>query len=72
MFKTLKPAFSLMRFSVQSKAHPNTPKYPSGDFSLAKKFGEAMQRELGAFLKAAVLFGSAARGEPAKYSEPFS
>ncbi|HLC33109.1 MAG TPA: nucleotidyltransferase domain-containing protein [Candidatus Nanoarchaeia archaeon] len=58
-----------MDFKIKSRPHPNIPKYHSDDFDLAKKFAQAMERELGAFLKAAILFGSVARNETPTVSE---
>lgn len=50
-----------MQFKVQQRENPNTPKKITEDFQLAKRFALAVQKELGDFLKSAVLFGSAAR-----------
>lgn len=58
-----------MRFKVHTQKHPNVPKYPSTDYDYAKKFAEEMHKELGDFLKAVVLFGSAARDEKPLYGE---
>src|SRR3989344_2745313 len=58
-----------MEFKVKSRPHPNIPKYHSDDFELARKFAHAMEKELGQFLKAAVLFGSVARNEQPKIGE---
>src|SRR3989338_5599290 len=63
MFKTLRKQDECMEFKVRARAHPNVPKYHSVDFELAKKFALAMEKELGQFLKSAVLFGSVARSE---------
>jgi len=53
-----------MEFETKEKAHPNIRSYSSGEYTLAKEFSEKIQKELeGGFLKAAVLFGSAARQE---------
>ncbi|MBI2565009.1 hypothetical protein HYV79_03405 [Candidatus Woesearchaeota archaeon] len=52
-----------MQFKLENKVHPNLPKYADVDFQLAQKFGEKIHQELGEFLKAAVLFGSASRSE---------
>lgn len=56
-----------MRFSLKEQRHPNSAKYASSDADLAHKFASAMQQELGAFLKAAILFGSTARDEKPLY-----
>lgn len=54
-----------MEFKVQKRASPNIPKYHSVDYELAQKFAVLMEKELGQFLKSAVLFGSVARSENA-------
>jgi len=69
MFKTPLLHELPMQFTVHSKKHPNIPKYHSEDYTLAKKFADAMHKELADFLKAAVLFGSAARNEKPLYGE---
>ena len=58
-----------MEFKVRSRPHPNIPKYHSDDFELARKFAHSMEKELGQFLKAAILFGSVARNEQPKIGE---
>ena len=58
-----------MEFKVKTRVHPNVPKYHSADYELAKKFAGAMEKELGTFLKAAILFGSVARNEKAIIGE---
>ncbi|MBI4146767.1 hypothetical protein HY489_05515 [Candidatus Woesearchaeota archaeon] len=58
-----------MDFRIHQRQHPNKPRYPSTDYDLAKKFAEMLQKELGSFLKAAVLFGSTAREEKPLYGE---
>jgi predicted nucleotidyltransferase len=50
-----------MEFKVKQRRHPNTPRYPTDDFRLAEKFSQLLKKELGDFVKAIVLFGSAAR-----------
>ncbi len=50
-----------MEFNVVRRKHPNLPKYPTDDLFSARKFVAELQKELGDFLKAAVMFGSAAR-----------
>ena len=50
-----------MKFTVKRGAVPNITKYPSGDVTIAKSFAKRIQNEFGDFLKAVVLFGSAAR-----------
>lgn len=56
-----------MDFSIKEREHPNIRNYSGDDYKLAKKFADAMQKELGDFLKAAILFGSAARSEKPLY-----
>lgn len=58
-----------MKFSVKERPHSNLPKYPSDDYKLAFKFGRELHKELGNFLKAAVLFGSVATGKKPDYGE---
>jgi len=50
-----------MKFKVERHEHPNLPKYPTDEFSLAKRFAEALKDEMPDLVKAAVLFGSSAR-----------
>jgi uncharacterized protein (UPF0332 family) len=50
-----------MEIDIPERKHPNIHKYSQHDFLIAKKFAEAIQKELGKFLKAVVLFGSSAR-----------
>lgn len=52
-----------MEFKIQQKEHPNKLKYPTDEYTLAKKFAENIEKELGSFVKCAVLFGSAARAK---------
>ncbi|PIN76208.1 hypothetical protein COV18_00515 [Candidatus Woesearchaeota archaeon CG10_big_fil_rev_8_21_14_0_10_37_12] len=52
-----------MKFKVHERQHPNKLKYSSTDFDFAKKFAVNLEKELGQFVKAIILFGSAARGE---------
>jgi len=49
-----------MKFVVQRREHPNIRRY-GPDYTLAKQFSDAVQKELGEFLKAVVLFGSTAK-----------
>jgi len=58
-----------MEFKIHEKKHPNLPKYPSTDYDLAKRFSTEMHKELGDFVKAIILFGSAAREEKPLYGE---
>jgi len=50
-----------MEFKVKQRRHPNVPRYPTSDYQLAEKFSTILKKELGDFVKAVVLFGSAAR-----------
>ncbi len=50
-----------MEFKVKQRRHPNAPRYPTDDYHLAEKFSILLKKELGDFIKAVVLFGSAAR-----------
>ncbi len=50
-----------MEFKVKQRRHPNVPRYPTSDYQLADKFSQLLKKELGDFVKAIVLFGSAAR-----------
>ncbi len=58
-----------MQFKVRQRRHPNVPRYPTDDYQLATKFSELLKKELGDFVKAIVLFGSAARAAEHKSSE---
>ncbi|MBR9691672.1 nucleotidyltransferase domain-containing protein [Candidatus Woesearchaeota archaeon] len=50
-----------MKFTLKKGAHPNIVKYPNEDIAAAKSFAKRLKNEFGDFLKAVVLFGSAAR-----------
>ena len=50
-----------MEFRIKERKHHNVPKYSPDDFEIAGKFSERIQKELKDFLKAVILFGSAAR-----------
>ncbi len=52
-----------MKFQIEERKHPNISNYDVEDFRLAKKFAGELQKELGEFLKAVILFGSSARKE---------
>ena len=57
-----------MKFRVERKNPPKET--PAGDdFELAKQFASAIHKELDDFLKAAVLFGSVARGDESIYGK---
>lgn len=57
----LKIELPIMKFAVHEKEKPNVKKFPSSDYDLAKKFSKRMTEELPDFVKAVVLFGSAAK-----------
>ena len=50
-----------MKFQIPRRTNPNIIKYPTGDYNLVKSFTKRLKNEFGDFLKAVVLFGSAAR-----------
>ncbi len=50
-----------MQFQVQKKTNENIHKYPTDDMKLAHDFSLRLKEELGDFLVAVVVFGSAAR-----------
>ncbi|MBI2545814.1 nucleotidyltransferase domain-containing protein [Candidatus Woesearchaeota archaeon] len=50
-----------MEFKIEKRDNPNTKSYSKEDYELARKFGEELKKEVGDFLKAVILFGSAAR-----------
>ncbi len=52
-----------MEFNVERIENPNIKKYSDDELSLAYEFTKRMYEEFGTFLKAVVLFGSAARRE---------
>lgn len=54
-----------MEFKIKERKHPNKEKYSQDNFKLAHKFAEEIKKELGDFLKSAILFGSSARKEEA-------
>lgn len=56
-----------MDFNIKEREHPNIRNYSGDDYKIAKKFADQMQKELGDFLKAAILFGSTARKEKPLY-----
>ncbi len=58
-----------MEFNIKQKKHHNIPKYIDDDYRLALKFSENIHKELGEFLKAVVLFGSAGRNEKTLYEK---
>ncbi len=52
-----------MEFEIKGKKHPNIPKYPESDYTLARTFSKKIKEELKEFVQAVVLFGSASRTE---------
>jgi predicted nucleotidyltransferase/uncharacterized protein (UPF0332 family) len=50
-----------MKFEVKRKTSPNITKYANEDLTIARSFAKRLFNEFGDFLKAVVLFGSAAR-----------
>lgn len=58
-----------MEFKIKEKKHHNIPKYQDEDYKTAERFSDALKKELGDFLKAVVLFGSAGRGEKTAYEK---
>jgi len=51
-----------MKIEIGRKHNPNLEKYPKDDLDTAYKFAEEIEKELGGFIKAIVIFGSTARG----------
>ena len=58
-----------MEFKIKERKHHNIPKYPSEDYKIAERFADKLQKELGDFLRAVVLFGSVGRGEKTAYEK---
>ncbi len=50
-----------MKFDLPKKEHPNLERYHTQDVDNAHHFANELYRELGSFLRAAVVFGSATR-----------
>ena len=50
-----------MKFQIPRRTNPNIIKYPTEDYNVVKSFSKRLNNEFGNFLKALVLFGSAAR-----------
>jgi len=50
-----------LKFTIKRGIHPNINKYPNDDMTIARSFAKRLYNEFGNFLKAVVLFGSAAR-----------
>lgn len=55
-----------MDFEIKKKKKVNLERYTQTDVDIAYKFAKEIYKELGGFLKAIVLFGSAARKEKSK------
>lgn len=58
-----------MEFKLQKKDHPNVLKYTGENHLIAKKFADAIKKELGDFLKCVILFGSSTRTEKTPYEK---
>ena len=50
-----------MKFQIPRRTNHNVIKYPTEDYNITKSFTKRLKNEFGEFLKAVVLFGSAAR-----------
>ncbi len=50
-----------MKFDIPRKEHPNLERYHKQDIEIAYRFANEIYKELGSFIRAAVIFGSAAR-----------
>ena len=57
----LKKRWVELEFKVETQKNEHLKKYPREDVDLAFTFAKKVYKELGTFLKAIVLFGSAAR-----------
>lgn len=58
-----------MEFKIKERKHHNIAKYHTADYSTAERFTKKLEKELGDFLKAVVLFGSAGRAETTAYEK---
>ena len=58
-----------MKFQIDRKVNPNIERYRKEDIDLAAQFTREITKELGTFIKAVVLFGSAARRTEEKGSD---
>lgn len=58
-----------MKFDIPRKQHPNLEKYPKYDIDVAYKFTNEIYKELGALVRAVILFGSSARKTPTARSD---
>ena len=52
-----------MEFKIRERPNPNINNYNPNDLTIVRKFAKEMYKEFGGFIKAVVVFGSAARGE---------
>ena len=57
---------NLVEFKLEKLEKPNQQKYPDRDIDVAREFTRRLFKEFGSFVKAVVLFGSAARFEEKK------
>jgi len=51
-----------LHFNIKTKQHHNITKYNKADFDVVVQLSEELEKELGEFVKALVLFGSSAKG----------
>ncbi|MBI4439548.1 nucleotidyltransferase domain-containing protein [Candidatus Woesearchaeota archaeon] len=58
-----------MKFQIPRKANPNLELYNKSDMDIATQFAAEIEKELKAFLRAVVIFGSSARGTQTKGSD---
>jgi len=58
-----------MKFSIEKKVNPNIERYSKDDLDLAYEFAKELHKEVGTFIKAVVIFGSAARKTETKGSD---
>ena len=50
-----------MKFDIPRKEHPNIEKYERHDVDISHRFANDLYKEMGALIRAVVIFGSAAR-----------
>ena len=53
-----------MKFPIKRRQSSNYKKYPKHDIDIAQRFAKKIYKEMGNFIVAVALFGSAARGSP--------
>ncbi len=58
-----------MEFKILRKENENLHKYPTEDLTIAHRFAEELQKELGDFLLGVIVFGSAVRREATAKSD---